>query len=184
MRTTRASMLLLLITGALGAGGIAVAQPAPGSQRDCQTIRTCNFPAAAFIGAACPPTVAGSAAWWRPAVGSAVGRAGFARRCAATGAKGPERFASGHGHLGLGPRLVARARLVEDHQQRRQALGVDQAKDLDVVARALAPAGDLQRPLRLGEQAMVAKGLASRMRSSPSWPGPARLFSSHFLRIS
>jgi hypothetical protein len=36
-------MLLLLITGVLGAGGIAVAQPAPGSQRDCQTIRTCNF---------------------------------------------------------------------------------------------------------------------------------------------
>jgi hypothetical protein len=37
-------LLLLIITGAMGAGGIAVAQPAPeGSQRDCQTIRTCNF---------------------------------------------------------------------------------------------------------------------------------------------
>ena len=44
MPIARASMLLLLMTGAMAAGANAVAQPAPdGSQRDCQTIRTCNF---------------------------------------------------------------------------------------------------------------------------------------------
>src|SRR5512138_3053415 len=49
-----------------------------------------------------------------------------------------------------------RTRLVEDHQQRREAFGVDQAEDLDVLTRLLAPAGDFQRPLGLGEKTVVA----------------------------
>src|SRR5258707_607275 len=59
-------------------------------------------------------------------------------------------------------RLFAERRLVEDHQQRRQALGVDQPEDLDVVAGALAPAGNLKRPLRLREQAMIAQDVLVR----------------------
>ena len=43
----------------------------------------------------------------------------------------------------------APARFVENHQQGRQSLGIDQAKDFDIVAGALAPASDLQGPLRL-----------------------------------
>src|SRR5262249_52457984 len=61
----------------------------------------------------------------------------------------------------LAARLSRPAPLVEHHEQRREALGVDQAEDLDVTARLLAPAGDLERTLRLGEQAVVAQGLVA-----------------------
>ena len=44
MPTARCLFALLWVAGTIGAAGLAVAQPAPGdSQRDCQTIRTCNF---------------------------------------------------------------------------------------------------------------------------------------------
>jgi hypothetical protein len=46
MRTTRASILIAFLTGGcISLAGVAVAQPAPpgASQRDCQTVRTCNF---------------------------------------------------------------------------------------------------------------------------------------------
>jgi hypothetical protein len=44
MRSAR-SLLLGLTAACCLSAGLAVAQPAPpgGSQRDCQTIRTCNF---------------------------------------------------------------------------------------------------------------------------------------------
>src|SRR5581483_694373 len=54
--------------------------------------------------------------------------------------------------------LGLRPPLVEDHEQRRQSFGVDQAEDLDVVTRTLAPAGDLEGALRLREQAVIADG--------------------------
>jgi len=44
MRTARASMLMLLVGGGIAAAGVAAAQPAYlDPQRDCQTIRSCNF---------------------------------------------------------------------------------------------------------------------------------------------
>src|SRR5262245_9431186 len=51
-----------------------------------------------------------------------------------------------------------RSLLVEDHEQRRQALRVDQPEDLDVATRRLAPLGRLERPFRLGEEAVIADG--------------------------
>jgi hypothetical protein len=44
MRQARTWTLALVACGVLSLAGPASAQPAPGaSQRDCQTIRTCNF---------------------------------------------------------------------------------------------------------------------------------------------
>ena len=81
---------------------------------------------------------------------------------------------SGDG-LGLprGGRLAAPGgpRLVEDHEQRGEALRVDQAEDLDVGARPLAPAGDLAGrapPWRTGRGC----GSAGRRADAPPWSGP------------
>ena len=44
MRTARASLFMLLLIGGIAGAGAAMAQPALlDPQRDCQTIRTCNF---------------------------------------------------------------------------------------------------------------------------------------------
>lgn len=44
MRYARTWTLALVACGVLSLGGHALVQPAPGaSQRDCQTVRTCNF---------------------------------------------------------------------------------------------------------------------------------------------
>ena len=85
---------------------------------------------------------------------------------------------SGHPCRGLRPRLIARGRLVQHHQAAASNLRYRPAKDLDIVTGSLAPAGDLQGPLRLGEQAMVAQGLRHHgSRSSPSSPAVrTRLF--------
>src|SRR5262249_60920191 len=48
---------------------------------------------------------------------------------------------------------------MESHEKGCKPLGIDKAKYLNVLARSLAPAGDLQRWVGLGEAAMIAQRL-------------------------
>ena len=55
-----------------------------------------------------------------------------------------------------GFRAFGQGRLVEQGQQRRKAVTIDQAEDLDIALRRRAPAGDIQGSLRLRKKPVLA----------------------------
>src|SRR5262245_50154842 len=65
-------------------------------------------------------------------------------------------------------RALRQRRLVEQSQERGEPLAVDQPEDLDVALRGRAPAGNVERPLCLGEEPVIA-----HMRAAALWR-PAR----------
>src|SRR2546423_8295400 len=53
-------------------------------------------------------------------------------------------------------RALGQRRLVEQRQEWREPLAVDQPEDLDVALRRCAPARDVERALRLREETVIA----------------------------